>query len=110
VFEDDRITLQWVQAGIAPFSAALVGQVEATRDDTAEKNRLCPANGFSPPADLRNLAHNWCTNQRAVAAWMGEPDVNAWLSTCRLAPLGNAGEHLAADPAAMASLVRMLEH
>jgi hypothetical protein len=39
---------------------------------------------------------------------MAEPDVNAWLTTCRLAPLGNAGEHLDTD--AMASLVRMLEH
>jgi hypothetical protein len=109
VFEDDRITLQWIQAGIAPFSAALVGQVEATRgDDTAAKNRLCPPNGFAPGADATNLARNWCTTQRAVAAWMAEPDVNAWLTTCRLAPLGNAGEHLDTD--AMASLVRMLEH
>lgn len=110
VFDDDRITLQWVQTGIAPFSAALVGQVEATRDDTADKNRLCPANGFSPSADIANLARNWRTTQQAVAAWMGEPDLNAWLTTCRLAPLGNAAEHLAADPDAMASLVRMLEH
>ena len=38
---------------------------------------------------------------------MAEPDVNAWLSRCRLSPLGNAGEYLS-DPAAMEPLMRML--
>lgn len=108
IFEDDRITPQWVQAGIAPFSAALIGYVEATRDDDSDKNRLCPPNGFTPEADARNYARGWATTQRAVRAWMDEPDVNEWLSQCRLSPLGNAGDYLS-DPAAMESLMRMLQ-
>jgi hypothetical protein len=108
IFEADRITMQWVQAGIAPFSAALIGYVEATRDDDNDKNRLCPPNGFTPEADARNLARGWATTQRAVRAWMAEPDLNEWLSRCRLSPLGNAGEYLS-DPAAMESLMRMLQ-
>ena len=107
VFEHDRITLQWVQFGIAPFSAALIGYVEATRQHDAEKNALCPANGFTPEADVRNYARGWATTQRAVGAWMAEPDINDWLSRCRLGPLGNAGEHLQ-EPAAVESLMRML--
>ena len=107
VFEEDRITLQWVQMGIAPFNAALIGYVEATRQHDTEKNALCPANGFTPQADIRNYARGWATTQRAVGAWMAEPDINDWLSRCRLGPLGNAGDHLR-EPAAMASLMRML--
>jgi hypothetical protein len=107
VFEDDRITVQWVQLGIAPFSAALIGYVEATRQDDGEKNALCPPNGFTPEADIRCYARAWATTQRAVGSWMAEPDVNDWLTRCRLGPLGNAGEHLA-EPSAMDSLMRML--
>jgi hypothetical protein len=106
IFEDDRITLQWVQIGIAPFSAALIGYVEATREHDGEKNALCPPNGFTPEADARNVARGWATTQRAVAAWMAEPDVNDWLTRCRLSPLGNAADHLK-EPGAMESLVRM---
>jgi hypothetical protein len=109
VFEDGRITLQWVQAGIAPFSAALIGHVEANRDDDEERNRLCPPNGFTPSADVRNLARGWATTQRAVGEWLSASDVNDWLLRCRLTPLGNAGEHLG-EPAAMASLTEMLQH
>ncbi len=39
---------------------------------------------------------------------MAEPDLNEWLSHCRLSPLGNAGEYLS-DPAAMEPLMRMLQ-
>ena len=44
MFTADRITLQPIRAGLIPFNAAVVGFVEATRDDTGEKNRLCPVN------------------------------------------------------------------
>ena len=44
VFGPDRITLQPIRTGLIPFNAALVGFVEATREDTAENNRLCPPN------------------------------------------------------------------
>jgi hypothetical protein len=108
IFEPGKITLQWVQAGIAPFSAALIGQVEATRDDDADKNRLCPANGFSPEADARNIAHGWATTQRAVREWMSEPDLNDWLENCRLSPLGNAGEYLS-EPSTFEALMHTFE-
>ncbi|MGH9212834.1 MAG: hypothetical protein ACRD2C_19505 [Acidimicrobiales bacterium] len=107
VFEQGRITPQRIQNGIAPFNAALTGWVEANRDNDTERNRLCPPNGFTPEADARNLARQWAVTQRAVAAWTAEPDLSDWLSTCRLATLGNAGEHLGPT---MDALMRMLQH
>jgi hypothetical protein len=108
IFEDGRITVQWVQFGLAPFNAALIGHVEATREDDRQKNHLCPANGFTPAADARNYARSWATTQRAVGAWMAEPDLTEWLGRCRLNMLGGAGEHLRA-PAAMKPFIRSLE-
>ena len=35
--------MQRVMNAIDPFSAALIGFVEATRDDDRDKNRLCPS-------------------------------------------------------------------
>jgi NAD(P)-binding Rossmann-like domain len=107
VYDPDRITIQWIQAGIAPFSAALIGFVEASRDDDVEKNRLCTARGFSRRADVVNYAAGWLNTQRGFLAWMAEPDLAEWLSTCRLSPFGNAGPYLG-DPAAQEALGRMV--
>src|SRR5690606_4997380 len=41
IWSPDRIRLQTIRAGSPCFNAALVGYVEATRDDDREKNRLC---------------------------------------------------------------------
>ena len=41
MFEAARITPQSVMGGFTTFNAALVGVVEAIRDDDADKNRLC---------------------------------------------------------------------
>lgn len=108
VFEEDRITPQLILSGLVPFNPALIGWLEANRDDDTERNRLCPPNGFAPEADARNLARQWAVTQRAVAAWRAEPDVDEWMRTCRLTPLGNAGQHLGGP--AMDALMRMLQH
>ena len=109
VFEEDRITLQWIQNGIAPFNAALIGWVEANRDDDTGAEPAVPAErvrarGRRPqprPPVGRHPAQQ-------SPAWMAEPDLNEWLGTCRLSPLGNAGEHLGGP--AMDALMRMLQH
>jgi hypothetical protein len=107
VYDPGRITIQWIQAGIAPFSAALIGFVEASRDDDTDKNRLCVARGFSRRADIVNYAAGWHNTQRGFLSWMAEPDVADWLSTCRLSVFGNAGPHLG-DPATKDALGRMV--
>jgi hypothetical protein len=107
VYDPDRITIQWIQAGIAPFSAALIGFVEASREDDTDKNRLCTARGFSRRADVVNYAAGWLNTQRGFLLWMAEPDLAEWLSTCRLSPFGNAGPYLG-DPATKEAFGRMV--
>jgi hypothetical protein len=84
MFTADRITLQPVRSGLIPFNSALVGFVEATRHDIAEKNRLCP------PNRLPNVPLDWVRGTligtNADYLWSREPDITAWLERARLNP------------------------
>ena len=55
IWGPDVITLQPTRAGFPCFGAALAGYVEATRDDDAAKNRLCP------PSSYGNSLTDWAT-------------------------------------------------
>jgi hypothetical protein len=46
IFEAERITPQSLMGGFTTFNAAMVGFVEAARDDDADKNRLCPPTAY----------------------------------------------------------------
>jgi hypothetical protein len=84
VWGRSAITLQPIRAGFPCFGAALVGYVEATRDDDAEKNRLCP------PTPYGNTLADWATmnvlGTRAAASFGAEPDIKAWASGVALNP------------------------
>ena len=84
MFAGDRITLQPIRAGLIPFNAALVGFVEATRDDTDEKNRLCPVNPL-PDVPL-DWVRGTVVGMSADYAWSKEPDITDWLERARLNP------------------------
>lgn len=93
VFDHDRITVQYILApGIVPFSAAITAYIEATRDDDAEKNRLCPPNPFT--GDAEDFIRNILVSQRARIAWREEPDIQGWLQDCRLRFAQGVDEHL----------------
>jgi hypothetical protein len=88
LFEDGRINLEYVTVGVIPWSASTVGYIEATRDDTSEKNRLCPPVLFSGwTADLLDLARAGMTG---LIARGGEPDFASWSDGVRLNPAGGA--------------------
>jgi len=88
VFEDARINLEYVTVGVIPWSAATVGYIEATRADTAEKNRLCPPVVFTGwSADLLHLARAGLTGMLARRA---EADFAAWSEGARLNPARGA--------------------
>jgi hypothetical protein len=84
IFAADRITLQPIRTGLIPFNAALVGYVEATRVDLAEKNRLCPTNR------LPDLPLDWVRGMligaNADYLWSKERDISEWLDRARLNP------------------------
>lgn len=92
IFEPDRITIQRVQAGVDPFSAALIGLVEAKRTNDDEKNRLCPP--LQMRGEATDFAEDLLITLRARTAWMSEADIRDWFTTTRLGPLRDAAEHL----------------
>ena len=106
IFADDRITLQPVRTGLIPFNAALVGFVEAHREDTIEKNRLCPPNPL--PHTALDWARTTLVQMRADRAMSKESDIQAWLERARLNPMrgirGRAG-----DPAVQLASRRFAE-
>ncbi len=106
VFESDRITVQYIVIPI-PFSAAITAYVEATRDDDAEKNRLCPPNPLTGEAE--NVIQYIFISQRARAAWREEPDVEDWLQHCQIGFVQGIDDHLD-DPRMQDALERIEEH
>jgi len=105
VFQDGRIVLQQVRHLSPSFNAALIGFVEAHRDDDADKNRLCPPNPY--PAGVadwpRMVSRTWRTERR----WLSEPDVSRWVAESRLNLLQALPDHLG-EPAVQAALQRYL--
>ncbi len=57
IWGHEAITLQPIRTGFPCFGAALAGYVEATLEDDAEKNRLCP------PAPFSNTPADWARQQ-----------------------------------------------
>lgn len=103
VFEPDRVTLQWLQWGVLPFSAALIGFIEATRDSDTDKNRLCPP---SPPlGEAVDWVRALYVTQRSQVTWQSDPDIALWMDRSRLNLARGIGEHLD-DPRMRSSLGR----
>jgi hypothetical protein len=92
----DAITLLPVRAGFPCFGAALAGYVEATRDDDADKNRLCPPSPY--PNSMVEWARMNVTGMRNAAAFNSEPDIKAWADTVAINPARVTPEHVGSAP------------
>jgi hypothetical protein len=95
VFAPNLIRLQMIRQGQPTFSAALIGHIEATIRDDADKQPLTQvtAMGETPADYVRTMAYS-IANQ---AAWNANPAIRAWLRTCRLDGLGRTVAEV--DPA-----------
>jgi hypothetical protein len=104
VWGREAITLQPIRAGFPCFGAALVGYVEATRDDDAEKNRLCP------PSPYGNTLADWAAmnvrGTRASMSYGAEPDIKAWADGVALNPARVPTEQ-SASPSVQEALHRL---
>ena len=104
VWSPASITVQPIRAGFPCFGAALVGYVEATRDDDTEKNRLCP------PSRYGNTLADWAAMNvrglRATQVFGAEPDIKAWADGVPLNPARVPPEQ-ADFPAVAAALARL---
>ncbi len=84
VWRPEVITLQTIRSGFPCFGAAVVGYVEATRSEDAEKNRLCP------PSPYGNSMAEWANmtvlGTRAAMSFSSEPDIAEWANGVALNP------------------------
>jgi hypothetical protein len=84
IWGEDAITIQPVRAGFPCLAAALIGYVEATREDDAEKNRVCL------PSPLSDTPSDWALMQllggRSTLALNSEPDIKEWADSLALNP------------------------
>ncbi|MGB6058682.1 MAG: NAD(P)-binding protein [Microthrixaceae bacterium] len=84
IWGSDRIRIQMVRAGFPCFCAALIGYVEATRDDDRERNRLCPPNNL--PDGVVDWVQMQVRGTLAARGYNAEPDIAAWADNCALNP------------------------
>lgn len=91
VWDGGTITLQAIRAGFPCFGAALVGYVEATRHDDAEKNRLCPPTGYGN--SLADWARMNLRGTQAVMSFSSEADIKDWSSRVAINPARIPPEH-----------------
>ncbi len=107
IFQPARIVLQQVRYLSPSFNAALIGFVEAHRDDDTDKNRLCPPHAYpSSPGDWPRMM---CCTWTAEGRWLSEPDLSAWIADSRLNLIGGLRDH-AAEPKVQAAVKRYLTH
>jgi hypothetical protein len=84
IFTAARITLQPIRTGLIPFNAALIGFVEASREDLAQKNRLCPPNRL-PDVPL-DWVRGTLIGLQADYLWSQDSALGDWLEGARLNP------------------------
>jgi hypothetical protein len=107
VFQPARIVIQQVRHLSPSFNAALVGFVEAHRDDDADKNELCPPNPY--PSSIEDWPRMVSRTWRTEGRWLTEPDLSAWVAKSRLNLLRALPDH-AAEPSVQAAVKRYLAH
>jgi hypothetical protein len=82
MFEADRITLQPLRTCQPCFNSALIGHLEATRDDLEEKNRLCPPNPY--PVVSEDWLRMFVSSNTTQFHWTQDSDLAEWLNRSRL--------------------------
>ena len=107
IFEPNRINVQFVTVGNACWSAAILGAIEASGREDAEKNRLAPVVAFSGRIeDILRLAD---AGMSGLAARSMDPELAAWGATCRLDSTF-AARAKADDPDVAVQMQRMSAH
>jgi hypothetical protein len=104
IWGEDRIRIQTSRAGFPCFNAALIGYVEATRDDDVERNRCCPPNTL--PDSRASWARMQVRSSEATRAFNAEADIAEWANGCLLNP-SRVEPAQRADPLVAAAAARV---
>ncbi len=82
IFEPGRIVIQSLIGAVQTYYAAMLGFIESTGRDDAEKNRLCPPVAqVDVPLDWVRFVHGMLKTSALHAT---EPDITAWQASSRL--------------------------
>lgn len=84
IFDGTQITLQWVRLLQPTFSWSLIGHVEATFADEAEKNRICTP--IPPPDQPKDWVRMMSIELSNQLVWSKNAEVRAWQFESRLDP------------------------
>lgn len=95
IFQDGLVSLQWIRLAQPTFSWALLGYLEATRPDDAEKNRLCTP--IAPPDEPKDWLRMMAVELANQYRWSKVPDIRAWQRQSRLDPFTGPIAALQAD-------------
>ena len=108
IFQGDLITPQMVRSYQPVFSAAFIAHIEATREDEAEKNRLCAVVPLpNHDTDFIRFTAVYMMNQYN---WGQDDELKAWLKQNRLDGFARlVSEAPRDDPGKMAVLSRIRE-
>lgn len=77
IFGADKITMQHIRIGSPSFSYGLIGFLEASGRDDAEKNRLAPPNAFAHTT--RDWVRATLQSFACQLPWGKEADLVAWM-------------------------------
>ncbi len=91
VWGPEAITLQPVRAGFPCFGAAIIGYVEATREDDSQKNQLCQPSSFGNT--LADWARMNVLGMRSTMSFGAQPDIKAWSDRVALNPARIPPDH-----------------
>jgi hypothetical protein len=84
IFDGDRITLQWVRLLQPTFSWSLIGHVEATFANEAEKNRICTP--IPPPDQPKDWVRMMAIELSNQLTWSRTAEIRDWQFRSRLDP------------------------
>jgi NAD(P)-binding Rossmann-like domain len=107
IWAPDMIRLQTVRAGFPCFGAALIGYVEATRDEDRERNRLCPPNTL--PDDFTSWARMQVRGALTTRVQSSDSDIASWADSCALNP-ARMSDTQRATAAVKAATARLAAH
>jgi NAD(P)-binding Rossmann-like domain len=107
IFQPERIVLQQLRYLSPCFNAALIGFVEAHRDDDTDKNRLCAPNPY--PSSVEDWPRLMSCTWKSEGRWLRESDVSAWVADSRLNLLRALPAH-STERSVQAAVTRYLTH
>lgn len=94
IFSEGRIDLQMIRLYQPMFSVALLAKLESMYDDDDVKNKL------AIPMQMTDTVKNWLEaqiiNSTNQYAWSKNPELQAWIDTCRLDGFGRPAREV--DP------------